>query len=199
MENNVKFFVAGDTKAPQRKNGDAGVDIFIPNLSEQFLRDLAAKNPGQPFRWGLIGSPKSEEESKAGKGVYLYLPPQEDLLIPTYVHCLLPDNVVLMVTNKSGICTTQKMVVGADTIDPSYQGMIHIHIFNNSHSLRFLECGQKIAQLVPKIFNKEEIEVFYNNQIEEFKEFKNFISVEDFYKDHVSERKSGGFGSTGVQ
>ena len=37
---NIKLLVCGDVKAPQRKFGDAGIDLFVPNYSEQFIKDL---------------------------------------------------------------------------------------------------------------------------------------------------------------
>jgi len=194
----VKLFVCGDTKAPQRRAGDAGIDFFMPNLSEQFIKDLTEKNPGQPFKWGLVGAPQNEEEVKNNQGVYLYLPPHEDLLIPTYVKARFPENVVLMITNKSKVATSQKLTIGADTIDSSYEGIIHIHVFNSSNNLRFIEFGQKLAQGVPKVINNKEIEIFYDNSIEAFKEYKNFISVDQFYDGHTNVRGEGGFGSTGT-
>ena len=37
MENSdIKLFVCGDVKTPQRAKGDAGIDFFVPNFSEQF-------------------------------------------------------------------------------------------------------------------------------------------------------------------
>jgi len=189
----VKLFVQGDTKAPQRKRGDAGIDLFMPNLSEQLIKDLAEKNPGQPFRWGLLGS-RMDPTSDIAKGVYLYVPQGEDILIPTYVSARIPENVVLIMNNKSGVCTNQKLVVGADVIDSSYQGIIYIHVFNPSNTLRFVEFGQKLAQMIPQVFDDQEIEIFYDNQIETFKEYKNFVSRDDFYAGHDSDRGDKGFG-----
>ena len=195
----VKLFVCGDVKPPQRKKGDAGIDFFMPNLSEQFIKDLTEKNPGQPFRWGLVGAPQNEKDVEENKGIYLYLPAHEDLLIPTYVKARFPENVVLRMSNKSGVSTNQKFLIGAEIIDSSYEGMIHIHIFNASNNQRFIEFGQKIAQAIPLYFDDKPIELYYDNTIEKYKEFKNFVSLEDFYKDHNSERGEGGFGSTGIK
>ena len=195
----VKLFVCGDTTAPQRKKGDGGIDFFVPNLSEQFIKDLTEKNPGQPFRWGLVGAPQNEEDMKTNNGIFLYLPAHEDILIPTYVKSRFPENMVLRMSNKSGVSTNQKLIIGAEIIDSSYEGIIHVHVFNASNNQRFIQFGQKIAQAVPILINKEEIEIFYDNKIEAFKEYKNFVSLEDFYKDHNSERGEGGFGSTGLK
>ena len=189
----VKIFVQGNTKVPTRAKGDAGIDLYMPNLTESFIKDLTDKNPGQPFRWSLIGAPKDEEEVKNNKGVYLQLSPHEDIVIPTYVSARIPENCVLIMTNKSGVATGQKLKVGADTIDSSYQGIIHIHVFNFSNVPRFIEFGQKLAQMVPQVFNNEDIEIFYDDKIETFKEYKNFVSKEKFYEGHSSERGDKGF------
>ena len=190
---NVKFFVMGDVKPPQRKAGDAGIDFFVPNLSEQFIKDLTEKNPGQPFRWGLVGAPQNEEDMKENKGIYIYLPAHEDLLIPTYIKARFPENMALQANNKSGVATNQKLIFGAQLVDASYEGIIHIHVFNASNNQRFIEFGQKLIQFVPIYINKEEIELYYDNKIEAFKEYKNFVSIEDFYKDHSSHRGEKGF------
>jgi dUTPase len=200
MSDNIKFFVTGDVKPPQRNTGlDAGFDFFIPNLNEKFIKDLTEKNPGQPFRWGLVGAPTNEEELRENKGIFLYVPAHEDILIPTYIKARFSKDWCLRVSNKSGVATSQKLTVGAEIIDSSYEGIIHVHLFNSSNATRFLEFGQKIAQVIPIRINTEEHEIYYDNTIEAYKEFKNFISVEDFYEGHESARKDQGFGSTGIK
>lgn len=201
MSDKVKLFVCGDVKAPKRDAGyDAGIDVFVPNLTEQFMVDLTKKNPGHPFRWGVIGSPvENEENVKQNEGLYLYLAPGEDLLIPTYLKARIPNDMYLKVANKSGVCTKQKLVVGADTIDSSYEGIMHIHIFNASNSMRFIQFGQSIAQLIPIKIDNDEIEVWYDDSIELFKEMKNQTTAEKFYEGHESKRKEKGFGNGNPQ
>ena len=196
----VQFFVCGPTKAPQRKKGDAGVDIFVPSMTPQFMKDLAAVNLGQPFQWGLIGAPPTKEEAEANKGVYIYLPPGKDLLIPTYIKARFPDNIVLQVNNKSGVCTNQKFTFGANIIDSSYTGMIHMHVFNNSSDMSFIEFSQKLVQIVPLYFNDNDIEIFYDEKQEQFKDYKNFISEDKFFEGKdMTQRGDKGFGSTGLK
>ena len=198
---NVKLFVCGKVKAPQRNSGkDAGIDLFIPDLTEQFITDLTEKNPGQPFRWGLVGAPQSEEDLKNNAGVYLYLPPHEDILIPTYVKARFPENMCLRISNKSGVATKQKLIVGAEIVDSSYEGIMHVHVFNASNVIRFIEFGQKIAQAIPIFIDPQEIGVYYDKTIEDFKEFKNWISLEEFYENHATDRGASGFGEgTGIK
>jgi len=191
----VKLFVQGDVKAPVRTKGNCGIDLFCPNLTEQFIKDLADKNPGQPFRWGLLGAP--QDENNPNKGSFLYVPAGEDILIPSYVSARIPDNIFLHMTDKSGVSTQQKLIIGANTIDSSYTGIIHIHIYNPSNTIRFIQFGQKLAQMVPIVFDNQDIEIFYDNKIEAFKEYKNFVSKEEFFEGHdTTIRGDQGFGST---
>lgn len=201
---NVKFYVCGDVKPPVRKAGlDAGIDVFVPNLTEKFMVDLTAKNPGHPFRWGVIGSPieKSEDGKEPGQndGLYLYIAPHEDLLIPTYLKARFPDNMYLRCANKSGRCTKQKLIVGADTIDASYEGIIHVHVFNASNSMRFIQFGQSIAQFIPTLIDNSEIDVWYDEKNPLFKDLKQQTSEEKFYEGHVTERGDKGFGAGNAQ
>jgi dUTPase len=194
--NALKLFVHGDVKPPQRAPGDAGVDFYTPNLSEQFIKDLSDKNPGQPFRWGLVGAPKEGQDQNDNDGVYLYIPPGEDLLIPTYVCSRMDSNVVLQVNNKSGVATNQKLAFGANIIDASYQGMIHIHVYNYSNNLRFISFGQKLVQMVPILYNDKEIEIFYDETNDSFKQFKNTVTKDKFFEAHeFTNRGDKGFGN----
>ena len=190
----VKFFVCGDTKAPQRIAGqDAGIDVFVPNISDALINDLQTLNAGHPYRWHIIGVPSDKEDEN--KGLFICVGPGCDINIPTYLKAYIPSDEYLRVANKSGVCTKQKFIVGADTIDSSYEGVIHIHLFNESNEMRMIELGQKIAQLIPTKINNEDIDVWYDSSIKGFSEFKNQTSVEDFYKGHDSVRKDSGFGS----
>jgi dUTPase len=195
----IKFFVFGDTKTPIRGEVDAGVDIYLPNLGEKFVGDLTTKNPGQPFRWGIVGAPQSEQDLKENKGVFLYLPAHEDIIIPTYIKTRFPKNICLNVANKSGVATNQKLMVGAEIIDSGYEGELLIHVFNMSNTTRFLEFGQKLAQIIPIVIDSNPIEVFYDATIQQFTEFKNTVTEADFFKDHIQREGKEGFGGTGIK
>lgn len=203
MENSsdIKLFVCGDVKAPQRAKGDAGIDFFVPNFSEQFLKDLTDKNSGAPMRYQVQMVPLTEEEFKndPNKAGFIVLPAHEDLLIPTYVKSRIPEGMYIRMANKSGVCTKQKLIVGAEVIDSTYEGIIHIHVFNNSNSSRIIEFGQKLAQGVPEKYCADDLDVWYDSSIEKFKDMKNQTTAEEFYKDHNSARGEGGFGSTGLK
>jgi dUTPase len=193
----VKFWVHGDTKTPKRGYSDAGIDIYMPNLSETFIKDMTEKNPGQPFRWGIVGAPQSEEDLKENKGIFLYLPSHEDIIIPTYIKTRFPVNICLKVANKSGVASNQKLMVGAEIIDSGYEGDLLIHIFNMSNTTRFIEFGQKLAQVIPIVIDNQPVEIFYDATLPQFTEFKNTVTEAEFFTDHETTRGPGGFGSTG--
>lgn len=190
----IKLFVCGDVTPPKRNCGqDAGIDFFVPNLTEKFIQDLTEINKGHPYTWGLVGAP-SYNENDTNEGVFIYVPPHSDILIPTYVRAYIPSNEAILMTNKSGVATKHKLVIGADTVDSSYEGIIHIHLINSSNSMRFIGFGDKIAQGVPIVVDNEKIEVHYDESIEKFSEFKNTTTVEKFFEGHSSDRGEKGFG-----
>lgn len=178
----VKFFVetengAALAKAPKRAQGDAGFDFFIPNVTEKFLNDLYNKNQNSIARGNIQVLDK------------IYLEPGSDILIPSYVHSLLPMDVELEANEKSGVATKKKLLVGAKIVDPSYKGVIHMHLFNVGNEQVEMEFGEKIVQFVPKYFDNEEHQVIEGDS----------EGLEEFYKDLVSSRGDGGFGSTGTK
>lgn len=199
-KSDIKFFICGDVKAPQRAKGDAGIDFYVPNFSEQFLKDLTDKNVGQPMRYQIHMVPLTEEEfnENPNKAGFIVLPAHEDLLIPTYIKARIPEGMYIRMANKSGVCTKQKLVVGAEVVDSTYEGIIHMHVFNNSNKSRIIEFGQKLCQGVPEKYATDDLDVWYDSSIEKFKDMKNQTTVEEFYKDHNSDRGENGFGSTGT-
>lgn len=197
-EEKIKLFVCGDVNRPERRDGqDAGIDLFVPNATDQFIKDLTEKNPGSPIRWSLVGAPVEDPENpKENEGVLIMLTPGHDILIPTYVKARIPKDYCLRISNKSGVATKQKLIVGAEIVDSSYEGVMHVHLFNPTNDVKFIKFGQKIAQAVPIKINPNEVEYYFDESLEQFKDYKNRTTVEEFYKDHDSARGEGGFGST---
>lgn len=114
------------------------------------------------------------------------LNPGEDILINTRVRSKFPKDIALIAFNKSGVATKKKLSVGACVVDSSYQGEIHIHLFNLGKDTIYIQPGDKLVQFVPiKIDCEESMNYVSTN-----------FSLEEFYGEK-SERGSGGFGSTG--
>lgn len=95
-----------------------------------------------------------------------------------------PHDYVLEIKNRSGMASKKDLLVGACVVDSTYTGEVFVDLHNVSGRVQVVEAGERIAQfLVYKIENClfEEIpEEQYNEELEV-----------------VSERKTGGFGSTG--
>lgn len=75
----------------------------------------------------------------------------ESVLIPSGIKANVPDGMVLIAFNKSGVATKKRLQVGACIIDSDYTGEIHIHIFNTTNDgvlgLK-INPGDKIIQFV---------------------------------------------------
>ena len=76
--------------------------------------------------------------------------------------------------------------VGACVVDSSYQGEIHIHLYNWGTKSICIESGDKLVQFVP-IKVEPEGAKFTDGT---------YTTPEEFYGT-VSDRGEGGFGSTG--
>ena len=110
------------------------------------------------------------------------LQPLQSILIPSGLHCKVPENHALIAHDKSGVSTILGLKVGAKVVDEDYQGEIHIHLTKITPGSVTLTPGLKIVQflLIPVSYHEPE-EV---NPVELY--------------ESASERGTGGFGSTGV-
>ena len=106
--------------------------------------------------------------------------PGKDILIPSGIKARVPLGYGLVAMNKSGIATKQNLIYGAQLIDPDYTGEIHLHVINVGDKVVDIIPGQKLLQfaLIPVSF--EDVEIV--DKLEEI----------------ITERNSGGFGSTGL-
>lgn len=151
---------------------NAGIDIFIPENTPEFKKAFEEKN------YVLTGASLKDDGS-------ILIPPNGDVLIPSGLYTEFPNDMALIVKDKSGIATKYKLKVGACVIDSSYQGISHIHLFNMSSDWTAISCGMKITQMVPVKLAVYDISVSEDLDSEQF-----------FTKE--SSRGDGGFGSTGV-
>ena len=181
----IKFLVCGDVKAPQRKHGDAGFDLFVPNYSDEFRMRLIQENNV----WDVFDNELGERTDISIGTKTISLEPGADVKIPTFVRALIPEDECLRMSNKSGVALKQKLLVGAEIIDSSYEGIMNMHVFNASNNKVTIEFGQKLVQAVPFKIDCGDHEVKYEKD----------ASVEDFYAEHDHSRGDGGFGSTGLK
>ena len=163
----MKFTSVRVVKHPERAhNNDAGIDFFIPEINDKFLEDLTKKNT---IMENYYITPNS-----------ILLKGNCDILIPSGICCILPEDTVLIAFNKSGVATQKKLTVGAEVVDEGYRGEIHIHLFNQSDFDVELKEGAKIVQFLLLPIKYEGL---------------NYIDKNEF--DISTERGSNGFGSSG--
>lgn len=110
-----------------------------------------------------------------------HIPPKTSRLLSTGIKVEIPYGYMLEIKNKSGIAHKRQLLVGACVIDPGYNGEIYINLHNIGAKTQIIKTGDKIAQavLIPVSHCRiEEVET-------------------DKFLNFQSERKEGGFGSTG--
>jgi len=110
--------------------------------------------------------------------------PGQSLVLETGLKFGVPHGFMLEVKNRSSMASKRRLIVGACVIDPGYDGELYINLINIGNHSQIIENGSKIAQVVmiPVIhFRARKImtDTLYNSNI------------------CISNRGSGGFGSTG--
>lgn len=176
MKDTIKFLKTRKVKSPSRANQfDAGIDFYVPEFTEEFLKDLREKNPDiQIF------------------DMCIRLMSGERVLIPSGIHCQMASpGRALVAANKSGVATKNGLIYGAQVVDYEYQGEIHLSLINTngvnqpSHAPMFVDItpGMKILQFLEMPIYNSDVEVSEN------------MSIDEFYTDQTT-RGAGGFGST---
>lgn len=176
----IKFFIEHgyDVKAPMRDYGNAGVDVFIPNATDAFVKAFNDKN---------LTENAVLDFNEEGKPV-IKIMPHGRANIPSGLRSFIPVNVALEAHNKSGIATKYGLVFGASTVDANYQGIIHISLINTTNKVVELPLGMKAVQFIPRVIDTSPIAVADRE-----------MTLEEFYKDfEFTNRGEGAFGSTGV-
>lgn len=171
MAQTVKFTKVRDVKSPVRGTGQAaGIDFFVPNYSPSFLVDLIKKNP-------FVGCSIEDDT------MYIVIPANGRVLIPSGIKTFMDPDTALIGANKSGVSSKKGLVFGAHVIDSDYSGEIHINVINTSDTDVIVTCGEKLIQFIhtPVILSTLE-EVSY-------------VEYETLHANSV--RGEGGFGSTG--
>ena len=128
----VKFLKIRNVKTPEREKGNAGIDVFIPEYSKEFLKILLEKNPGI---------------SILESGITLQ--PSQAALIPSGLKTKFSEKIALIATNKSGQATKKRLEVGATCVDSNYRGEVHLHVYNTGSQPVKLFFGEKLVQFVP--------------------------------------------------
>lgn len=185
----IQFIKTRQVKNPIRNVAEnAGIDFFIPENTEDFIKALKNKNSDltilDNIEQALFLYNLNEQSYITTWDGKIYIAPHKDIIIPSGIKSKFPNNLALIANNKSGIATKKKLVFGASVIDASYQGEWHLHLINTSKKVQEIECGQKIIQFIPHLISADELEVLD-------------MTEEEFFTEKTS-RGEGWAGSTGI-
>lgn len=161
-----------EVKIPTRANiGDAGLDIYIPKFTPEFVSAFSDKNRN-PSRDAFIDMASGQINIHPGGKVF----------IPTGLKFSVPKNTMLMVANKGGYSWNNRVSCLAEIIDESFQGEVFISLYNIQMVNTVLLTGDKFIQLVCVPILYPEVEIVDESEIHQKK---------------PTERGAGSFGSTG--
>jgi len=182
MSDVIKFLKVREVKSPTRAyQFDAGIDFYVPEFNESFLDDLFEKNQGR----GLVKG----SDSGVTEITYIWVPPQSRINIPSGIKSRMSKpGRALVAANKSGIATKEGLVYGAQVVDYTYKGEIHLSLINTSNCSVKISPGQKILQFLET--------PVYNSKIEVVEGLSDAQVEEKFYEGLQDDRGAGGFGST---
>jgi dUTP pyrophosphatase len=111
----------------------------------------------------------------------LELHPGWSVNIPSGIRTIFPKGNALIAFNKSGVAVKKSLQVGACVVDSDYQGEIHLNVVNVGISTQTIMPGDKLVQFIM-------VPIELPN-VEEIKE----------WDQELTERGTGGFGSTGTK
>lgn len=120
---------------------------------------------------------------------YFCLAPHSRIMIPAGIKSrMATPGRALIASNKSGVATKKGLVFGAQVVDYTYKGEIHLSLINTSTKLVRIYEDMKIIQFV-------ETPVFFSN-VEVINDDDELDTETAFYEGLQDDRGEGGFGST---
>lgn len=177
----LKFTKVRDVKSPARgTNLASGVDLFVPTFNEQFINDLAEKNPQHVSEHNGMYTCIIDAINKR-----ILLAPHARIVIPSGVKFLGEPGLSYNMHNKSGVATKKGLIFGAEVCDADYQGEVHLSIINTSNFIVEICEGEKLLQML--------VEPVVLCPLQEV------ATEEELYTNSESERGEGWQGSTGTK
>lgn len=149
---NIDVINKGNKELPKfETNGSAGADIRA-----DFSRI-------DEFPIKVYGGAQVIRAGKAHERILIKLTPHSRALIPTGLYVAIPEGYEIQVRPRSGLALKEGLTVlnTPGTIDSDYRGEIGIIIINTSTEDKFIEDGERIAQILLKKveqFNWKEVD-----------------------------------------
>jgi dUTP pyrophosphatase len=168
---------------------------FIDEYAEISMDSYNQPNPSETFKFDIefvneSTNPNPEFATSGSSGfdlranTELTIQPGEFSMVPTGLYFNIPDNMEIQVRPRSGLAAKHGVVVlnSPGTIDADYTGEIKVILINHGKEPFVINIGDRIAQAI--------VATTMSN-------FVNLKQVNMINK--VTDRNSGGFGSTGVK
>lgn len=157
MENypRLRFALSRKVQLPKRAGEhEAGIDFFIPK--DLTVDDIMKANKDVPditifagnSEWPAAGQIclHVNEEGFVSK---IWFSAGSRIIIPSGVHALIePWDSELIAANKSGVSTKKGLIFGAQVVDSTYTGEIHISLINPGENLQVISAGDKAIQFI---------------------------------------------------
>lgn len=163
----ISFLLTRDVHEPERRSGDAGIDLYVPEFSEEIERLIAEMNGDDCII----------------NGIGMFVSPHSVIKIPLGIKSSFSSNLAMVIMNRSSVATQKGLDVMACVIDSSYQGEWILSMCNTTDSTVAVKYGSKITQVLPLYINNEAFGIV------------NGRSGKEFFGSET-ERGDGGFGST---
>ena len=163
----ISFLLTRDVHEPERRSGDAGIDLYVPEFSEEMGKMVAEMNGDDCIL------------NKTG----IFVLPHNIVKIPLGIKSSFDNNLAMVIMNRSSVATQKGLDVMACVIDSSYQGEWVLSMCNTSGSIVSIKYGSKITQVLPLYINNEVFGIMKGRSDREFFGGK-------------TERGDKGFGST---
>lgn len=136
-------------KSPSRgRSRSAGIDFFIPDMTSDYLFDVAVINKKQ-LELDMLYIDNHKRVIILSPGAHVLLPSGIKMNLEVDNGLLVDESgVAFIAMNRSSVASQHQLVVGATVADEDYQGELHISLINNSNRLIKLKSGQKVLQFI---------------------------------------------------
>ncbi|MDD5648965.1 MAG: hypothetical protein PHF86_00865 [Candidatus Nanoarchaeia archaeon] len=205
----IDFYVPEFTPRFIKDLKDKNPDIFDPGVTSHSLPygsglvtsssccgTITLQNPPVVVTYDLDDKNDTFFKFDEEKGEnYFLLPPHSKVLIPSGLKSrMVSSGRALIASNKSGIASKYGVIFGAQVVDYTYQGEIHINVINTSTKVVRIYENMKLIQFIETPIFTSEIEVTESNDF--LSEGGLELESKNFYKGMITDRGDGGFGST---
>jgi len=151
----LRFALSREVQLPKRAGEhEAGIDFFIPK--DLTIEDIKKANKDVHdiviFEGVSEWSPAGHvclHVNENGFITNIWFGAGSRLIIPSGVHALIePWASELIAANKSGVSTKKGLIFGAQVVDSTYTGEIHISLINPGENPQVISAGDKAIQFI---------------------------------------------------